>query len=60
MILTVKFSSHPNQEILLKACNLNLVYNDKMDDFLGMGPENKGQNFVGKYLKILALFGSST
>ena len=38
------------QDYLLATGDANLIYDDNKDSILGSGPENKGDNEVGKYL----------
>lgn len=48
--LKSKFDNRILQDYLLATGDANLIYNDREDSILGSGPENKGDNEVGKYL----------
>ena len=49
-----KFNSDKKLIKLLKSTGTaHIIYQDKQDDILGVGPTNNGLNFVGKYLEFL-------
>ena len=49
-----KFNSDKKLIKLLKSTRTaHIIYQDKQDDILGVGPTNNGLNFVGKYLEFL-------
>lgn len=48
-ILRAKLAQHPRiQEKLLETKNKQIIENSPYDDFWGIGPENNGQNHLGK------------
>ena len=48
--MNAKFSDRMIQDILLLTENMTIVWNDKGDPILGVGPNNNGENFVGNYM----------
>jgi len=48
--LKKKFSNRVMQDYLLATGDANLIYDDRKDSVLGSGPDDKGDNEVGKYL----------
>ena len=49
-----KFNSDKKLIKLLKSTGTaTIIYQDKQDEILGVGPSNNGLNFVGKYLEYL-------
>jgi hypothetical protein len=51
--IDTKFYNKTLRDILVSTGNSILIWNDSQDNFLGVGEDNKGNNFVGKYLSIL-------
>lgn len=49
-IMDIKFMNDEFKELLLLTGSSNIVYNDLQDSILGIGKNNTGENFVGKYL----------
>ena len=48
--MDVKFSDRMMQDILLLTENKTIVWSDKGDPTLGIGPNNNGENFIGNYM----------
>ena len=49
-----KFNTDKKLIKLLKSTgSTHIIYQDKQDEILGVGPSNNGLNFVGKYLEYL-------
>jgi len=48
--LNKKFENRRLQNLLLKTENNEIIWKDYKNNILGIGKNNKGENFVGKYL----------
>jgi predicted NAD-dependent protein-ADP-ribosyltransferase YbiA (DUF1768 family) len=48
--MDAKFSNRMLQDILLLTENMKIVWNDKEDSVLGVGPKGNGENFMGNYM----------
>ena len=51
--LEIKFQDRNLQDILIVTGNAKLVWADYSDDILGIGPNKKGKNYVGKKLEMI-------
>lgn len=51
--LKQKFKNSNLQDILIHTNKKNIVWNDINDPILGIGPDGKGENYIGKYLMLL-------
>ncbi len=45
-----KFKNINFQNVLISTGNRPILWNDLLDNVLGVGPNGRGENFVGKYL----------
>jgi predicted NAD-dependent protein-ADP-ribosyltransferase YbiA (DUF1768 family) len=48
-----KFQNIEDQDVLMSTANARLVWFDRKDTILGVGPEGDGENFVGKHLMVI-------